>query len=471
METIEKFFGNVITIISAIFDFVLSLLPEERKREFTADFGSASSVLSRFNHGFVLDGKRALDVKSSFQHAIIFGKTGQGKSATILLPTIYNMIGKCSLIINDPGGNLYAESSGRAHQVGSNVMVLNYERPQYCGYNPLKRARTISDCQKISKLLITTALGKSKDPFWNIAAEGLLTVMIRLVQYQPEDKRNLGNVLLLVSTLSYDPQKIDRLCITTGDATLIAEYKSYVAYDPKMLMSIIATCRAALSIFNDPQVARCTSYDSINFDDFRSSEMPITLYITNSIPDMKYYSVLTSLFMEQCWAHIMSRIVSRDEMGVFFLCDEASSLTLNLQITISNLRKYNSGMMLVYQSAAQLNSLFSDGDAKAIEENVFARLYLPAQDISVANKLEQTFGKYEYTDEKEIRRVMPLLSAADIRMSDKAFLICSNLAPMQVTLCPYFEQVSLRSFAKIPPYQPPSVLPFDTPPFIQFDNK
>ena len=184
---------------------------------------------------------------------------------------------------------------------------------------------------------------------------------------------------------------------------------------------------------------------------------------------MAYYSVLTSLFMEQFWGYIMSRTTLLKDRPIFFLLDEASSLHLNLDTTISNLRKFRSGILAVYQSSFQLVSKFSEAYAKSLEENVFARVYLPGVDIGVATKLEQTLGKFEYQDEKNVRHTRSLMTASEIRMCDKEILLCSNLGPILLPLRPYYKQYRLKTLSQIPPYEQQANMPFEKVPFIQFD--
>src|SRR5258708_30984562 len=129
------------------FEVIISGIPKKAKG-YNAEFASATTLLSRREYGFCLTGKRNLSVKHSYQNALIIGGTGTGKSSVVLIPSLFTMQG--SFIIHDPSGELYAKSAGYLNQKGYEVKLLNFARPAVsAGYNPLTRASTPSDVQKV----------------------------------------------------------------------------------------------------------------------------------------------------------------------------------------------------------------------------------------------------------------------------------------------------------------------------------
>jgi type IV secretory pathway TraG/TraD family ATPase VirD4 len=447
----ESFIGLV---FDTGFDLFSALFSKGKKTEYTADFIPAGELLSSFNYGFCLTGKKSLSIEHSFSNALVLGGSSSGKSSRILIPSILKMMGKSSLVINDPSGELMAKTSGALHEAGYIVKSLNYSSPGLSErYNPLHRVKSISDIQKIAKIIVVNALGQGKDPFWNMSAESLIALFSKyLVQYTPKEYCNFYNVLHLINTFGYAPEKIDRLIIQTNDQALIAEYKAFVAYGDKTLMGIVATCRAALTVFSDPSVASVTADDSIDFEQFRNEK--IALFINNSIKDMRYYSVISSIFFEQFWGAIMSRIPSNNELPIFFLLDEASSLYLSsLPVTVSNIRKSKSGILLVYQSYNQIADNYGSQQAKNIAANCFSKVYMPGQPIEIAQELETTFGKFEYTDEKNIRHIRPLMTADEIRQAEEVLILCGNYPPIKTTATPYFEQFKLNRLSNKEPFR------------------
>lgn len=440
----------------ALADITVSASPSRRKETYNADFLDTGKVLSKSEYGYCLTGNRCLSITDSYSNAIVFGGSGSGKSSCVLIPSVLNMAGHSSLILHDPSGELFLKTGAAIKQMGYCVKVLNYTKANFSeGYNPLHRVKTISDIKKIAKLLVHTTLGSGgKDPFWNTSAENLLTIFIRYIVFYTEKKcHTLYNVLCLINAFSATPPKVDRLMVKTKDNSLLSEYKTWVAYDSKMLMSIVATARAALSIFTDPEIAKITSSDTINFEGFRKDKT--ILYINNDVNQMKYFSVLSSLLFEQFFASVMSHLPEKEELPVFFLLDEASSLFLGiLPVAISNIRKYRAGILQIYQSQSQLFDLYGIPQGRNMLANSYARVYLPGQPLETARELELTLGKYEFLDDQNIKRTRPLLTMDEIRIIKEAIILTGNHLPIKTRLVPYYEQSRLRKLTSLPVLKP-----------------
>ncbi|MGV8131261.1 MAG: type IV secretory system conjugative DNA transfer family protein [Candidatus Pacearchaeota archaeon] len=467
---------TLFNIIAAMLDgfvyFIVSLFPPAKKLTYDADFLPSSEILSSFNLGFCITGRKSLTIQDSFKNVLVIGGTGNFKSSGILIPSILNMRGGSSLVINDPSGELHLKTSGALAEAGYTIKVLNYNNPTISeGFNPLFRVKTASDIKKVSKMLIINSLGTGgKDPFWNLSSENLISLCCQYIINHTEEKyHTLANVYHLITVLSFAPEKIDKLFAQTNDSKLLSEYKSFISCGDKVMASILATCRAALSIFStDENVMLITSHDSINIEEFRKQK--IALFINTSTKDMRYFSVITSIFLEQFFGEIMSKLASRTEYPIFFLLDEASSLYFNnLQITVSNIRKSGAGILQIYQSASQLQDLYGHAVAKAITENSFARVYMTGQPIHVAQELEATLGKFEYLDSNKVRHVRSLMTADEIHESEESLILCGNLRAIRTRTIPYFQQLKLRLLTSISPYIPTSALPFSTPPLYQFE--
>lgn len=358
------------------------------------------------------------------------------------------------------------KSSGYLEQRGYEIKVLNFSNPESSsGYNPLSRANTSSDIQKVASLLIENAMGgKGKDPFWNTQAVALLTLLITILKKQEGEFQNLYNVRQLLNLLGSNPEKVDALFSRHADEILFAEYKSFIAYDDKVVNGVIATCKAALQVFNDESVAKVTSFDSISFQDFRSR--PVALFIQNSIADQKYYSVLTSIFFEQFFNFVLSRFSKQNEQDIFLLIDEASSLNLpTLPLAVANVRKHNAGIMLLVQDFSQLVHQYGRYDADAIKSNCFAKMYFTGQSLETTKELEQTLGRFEYEDDNGKKVIRPLMTNDEIRTmkTSRALLICGNNPPIMARLRPYYKNGNYRAFSTLPAHELTNNIPDAVP--------
>lgn len=473
MKIIEQLFSLLIEILEGIFRFTFEFLEvlisgiPKKSKGYNAEFASAATLLSRREYGFCLTGKRNLSVKHSYQNALVIGGTGTGKSSVVLIPSLFTM--RSSSIVHDPSGELFTKSAGYLKQKGYEVKLLNFANPAVsCGYNPLARAQTSSDVQKVASMLVLNALGgNSKDPFWNTQATALLTILITVLKKQDEQVQNLYNVRQLLNALGSNPEAVDALFSRHADEILFSEYKSFIAYDDKVVNGVIATCKAALQIFSDDSVARVTSFDNINLQDFRSK--PVVLFIQNSVADQKYYSVLTSLFFEQFFSFILSRFPANNEQDIFFLIDESSSLTLpTLPLAVANVRKHRSGIMLLVQDFAQVVHNYGKQGADAIKSNCFAKMFFTGQSHEMTKELEQTLGRFEYEDENDKKVVRSLMTNDEIRTMkiSRALLVCGHHPPIMAKLKPFYEISRYIKYSSLPTPPVASEISFETIPVL-----
>jgi len=456
-------------VIGGLYHLYFMLTEPERKTEYDADFARASDVLSKKNQGFAF-GNVSLDLFSSFRGALIYGASGAGKNVAILVPSILRMAGPSNLIIHDPSRQLWELCSGYLKSIGYRVVVLDYLNGLVGGFNPLRglHVNSISEIQKICKLLIHISLGQSKEAFWNLSAENCLKVLIQIVLSQPIEMRSMRNVLLLCNQFAHSPSSLDLLVVKSNDSTLLSEYRVLLTMDVKMRASIIATVRAALNLWADPQVALATAYDSMEMDTWRTEK--VCVFVNSSTPSMAYYSPLTNLFFEHCFAKVMERIPSASERPIFFLIDECSSLYLSMDLIYSNFRKYKCGCLSVLQSPHQLFSIYGN-KSKGVEDNAYAKLFMAGGiDLQIATMIEQMLGKFEYElpDKPGVRHIRSLNTATQVRESKECYLFTGNNRAIKLNPVPYFKQSGLLKKTKIPPGISQSVPPFTEPPSMIF---
>jgi len=477
MSIIEQILKLLLDLVIAAFTFLFEFIEQlvsgvpKRKKQFNAEFVSAGSLLSSSSLGFCLDGKRNLSVKNSYQNALVIGGTGTGKSSSVLIPSLYRM--QSSFVIHDPSSELSKMTRAYLQSRGYKVKILNYASWQVSsGFNPLARAKSNSEIQKVASLLVRASLGTdSKDPFWNTQATALLSMLITILKTQPKEFQNLYNARQLLNQIGGNPKAVDSLFSRYADEILFAEYKSFIAYDQKVVSGIVATCKAALQIFSDDSVATVTSFDSLDFQQFRDEK--VALFIQNSVADQKYYSVLTSIFFEQFFSFVLGRFPNNEEQDIFFLIDECSSLFLpTLPLAVANVRKHFCGILLLLQDYAQLIHSYGRNDADAIRSNCLVKMYFTGQSHETTKELESLLGKYEYLGEKGEKVVRPLLTNDEIRTikSNRALIICGNQKPIMVKLTPYYKNSRFRAYSNYESIEPESEVASQVVPILELDE-
>jgi type IV secretory pathway TraG/TraD family ATPase VirD4 len=450
---------------SLIVDFWNAIVDVFAKQKgFNAEFGTERSIASRFNKGFVISKRRRLSRKASFSNLLLVGPTSSGKTSKILLKNLF-ALKDCSLIVNDPSGELYLLSSGYLSGY-FRILAINFSdsSASSAGFNVLSRIKKPNDVNKIAHLLVATTLDKgNSDPFWSISTKSLLSILIRLVLHQPEQYRNMANVLHLLHVLAAYPERIDALVANSKDEKLVLDFKSCISTPERTFQNIIASAKAALQLFDDPEIAKTTATDTINFDELR--ETPTVVFLHNSIGDQKYVSILNSIFFEQFYHHVMRVLPRKSELDVFVILEEASStFILLLSLAVANCRKARVGNIIAVQSKGQLKKFYNE-DAENIAANCLTKLYLPGQTaMDELREIEALAGKSIYKDEKGTERVKSLITADEIRLlpENRSIIISGNKPIIKGRTSPYYHSVTYSRYAKIPPVSLQRGIP-DTP--------
>lgn len=434
-------------------------------KELDADFLKPNELLSRYNKGFCITGNRHATLEDSTKHVLVAGSSGSFKSVTTLFNSAYNLAEHGhSVIIHDPAREIAPKTAGYYSQEGYEPMYLDFaDANRSIGYNPLAFANTISEIQKICHLLIFKGNNgsNSKDPFWDNSALTVLVLFCLVARSLGKEYYHFPAVKYLLEKAMIHAKAqsspIDMLIVKAAaqDAQIFHEYKLLLAMEDKVRANVFQTCRSALSIFSNPEVARITSTNSIDFSEFRKQKKVV--YIQNKIHEIQFYSVLTSCFCEQFFGSLMSSLPTEDDRHVFFLIDEFSSLYLpSMMIALSNLRKFNSGVLLVIQDYNQLKHIYGTHQAEAIRTNTYTKVYFGNQPLEVCKELEQLAGRYEETDENGKREVKTLIAAEHIRRLEKghALVFMGNNLPIYAEMKPFFEHSIYSSYARIPEPEP-----------------
>lgn len=427
--------------------FLHRVLNQHTKHPFQAyqaKFISSKTVLARKHHGFCLDGQRQLSQTHSYRNALVVGGTGTGKSSVVLIPSLLRMTG--SFVVHDPSGELYTNTQNDLKRRGYQVLILDFSSPKRSiRYNPLQYVRSIADANKVASLLIRNTVGEGKqDPFWNLQATNLLSLLIRLVKLEPEARHHFLEIRQMLQRLSIYPDRFLRKLNDLDDLHLKRECESFLQFDEKVKAGVIATVLGALHLFQDEAINMVTSGQSLRLEILRQHKT--ALFIQNPLTEQRYYAALTSMFFEQLFGNLMRWLPESNEHDVFCLIDEAGVLHIpSLSDTIANVRKYRIGILLAIQDQEQLTAQYGREATQSIITNCFAKLYFTGQSLKSASQIEALAGRFVRIDEAGNAIVRPLITRDEVRTlpPNKALLLAGSNHPMLLNLKPYFKQRKL----------------------------
>ena len=163
-------------------------------------------------------------------HNLVIGSTGAGKTQTTVLPMVQLLCKHDeSMIITDPKGEIYEDTSEMLRDLGYNIVLLNFRDPQQGNsWNPMSlpysfyqngnqdKANELLD--DLAKNILYDESSKGQDPFWeNTSADYFAGLSLGLFEDANEDEINLNSINLMTTV---GEEKI-------GNTKYVNEYFSY----------------------------------------------------------------------------------------------------------------------------------------------------------------------------------------------------------------------------------------------------
>jgi type IV secretion system protein VirD4 len=416
---------------------------KEKRRFFSKNF-------FKKNDGLTIDGINQISQEDSYLHSAIVAPSGIGKTSTYIIPNVLNL--NHSMIITDPSGEIFNYTKDHLQSKGFNIRVINPNNLNYTSfYNPLDRANTSTEINKISSILVESIDSKKssndKDAdFWNNGAKTILNLAIQAVKKHPDpnkNKRNLGKVreLLLLYGQEDSNNKVDAMALELDkwlfdDPAARKELMSFFSNEQKVRDSFITTAKNSLYTFTDPKICQLTNRDTISFEDIKNEQEKSTaIFLIVPEHEIKYYSFLLNLFYTQVFSFCAN---TQNSKPVFFLLDEFGNMGRlpNFENIITTLRKRNCSISLILQDIKQLNNLYNQDNAEIIFGNCASKTFFSGLSLEMCQKVEAILGKetieYEDPETKKITLHSRSLKTADeIRRlpRDKVIYIFRNESP------------------------------------------
>ncbi len=421
----------------------LEELLAKKDHKLSSKFERESKLISAANKGFSITGRKNLSVKNSRENLVIVSPSGGGKTSTVIYPSCFNI--QSSMIINDPSGEII-KTKNYFLSKGFNVKTLDFgNKADSIYYNPLKRIKTNADVVKVASMLVRSTSKKGDFDFWNNKSVELIAMFINFIlENEQPIYQNLGNVFHMLEVLQGSPETIDQLFAQKASEQLFQKYKSLIGTSDNTRSSIIASAQASLSfIGNDPTLCDITSTDNFDFGTLRNEKT--VLFLRCPLGDVGYFSTINSIFFEQFFSDVFSKIPDEKDDDIFILIDELSSLYLpNLANIISNSRKFRTPILGVLQSENQLYQNYGEFNAKTILNNANTKVYFTGL-TDESNHLEKTLGRYEYEDEKGAIRSRALMTSDEIRTMARntVLIIHSRMRPIKTKVTPHYRQPRL----------------------------
>ncbi len=339
-------------------------------------------------------------------NVIVVGASGSGKTTSIVSPNICRCYG--SYVISDPKGVLYDKHKDLLEDNGYRVVKLDFTHPESSAhYNPFAYIGSFEDVKKMAHSIVEGAeLRNTKDVFWLLSAEMLLTSLIGFVWMEAlECEQNIAMIYDIVNQMEI-PSENDPYYKTAVDllyeeyeenggmSSICNAYKNIRHLTPETFSSIKAELGAVLSRFESTAYNNMLSYDEIGLDKLGSSKTAVFVVASETDRSM---DMLVNLFFSQAF-YVLFKTADdvyggRLPIAVQFIMDDFAT---NVKIDdfprmISSLRSRDMSSMIILQAENQLRSLFGC-DAETIISSCDSYVYLGGADIDTARNIATRSG-------------------------------------------------------------------------------
>lgn len=444
--------------------FALANLPYwfrwRSKRYGTARVLRNSKIIKHKYKGIVVDGRRSLSQKISYQHFLVSCSSGSGKSTTNIIPSIIKW--PESLIISDVKNELYHQLSPGLKKDGYQIITLNLADIAFSQcFNPLSYLTNQSEIKLFCKMIMEMDSNGREDKFWSSGSELLLIIIVRcLVNTLDENYMNVANLLHALNQARAENQLDDLKPFvliygkSSKDDDTIELFDRLRQSETKILAGWVAGAIAAASAaFDTREVKYLTAKNEIDFSQLRQQKT--ALFIITTPGQSLVYKPFLSLFYFQLLTFLRDAPVNKHDQGIACCLDEFGNLgkISGFPNITSLVRSKRVSLNISLQDIQQLVSTYSQEDASVILSNISSHLLLPG------NMSPKTLSYYEELLGKETKEEFDpntgkmninsrqLFYKDEIRRLSKAkneaLLLHSDLNPVRLKTKPIFKNKSL----------------------------
>ena len=345
------------------------------------------------NDGFSISKRIRLSAKSSYEHALVLGPTGSGKSSSFFIPNLLDLDGVHSAVVTDPKGEMCEKTRRCLEHKGYNIVKICPLDPasnEY-KYNPLALTEDDQKIREIAQIIlvnggksveISTGSGMSSSEWINMSIP-LFSAALAYAKYFGITK-SIPEAIDII--LRDSLEEMEKKFIKNKFA-----YRQFLIFkssaeSEKTLASIKSVLTTNVQIFLEDKVENFVT-PRIEFDEYGEKkidekslldpailrERPTVLFLCIPENQSTYMMPLTSVLYYQ----ILNINISKAE-GHPILCffDEFpnSGSVLGIDTIISTCRSRRIGVSICTQGIEQLQQVYGDKITSTLLNNLKTKL-------------------------------------------------------------------------------------------------
>lgn len=398
-------------------------------------------------------------VDNSEYHSLVIGATGSGKTQTVILPLVHSLAkARESMIITDPKGEIYEETSNMLRARGYQILLLNFRDPQNGNaWNPMSLPYQMyksGNQDKAIELLDDLALNilyddsnQNADPFWEkTSADYFSGVALGLFEDAKEEEININSISLATTV---GEEKF-------GGSTYIKEYfaakdqasaaainaASTIMAPSETKGSILAVFKQKVKLFaSRDNLSEMLSHSDIDLESI--GEKPTAVFIVIQDEKKTYHSLVTIL-LKQIYETLIS--VAQNHGGKLpvrtnFLLDEFANMPPLKDVTtmITAARSRLIRFTMIIQNFAQLDQVYGKENAETIRGNCGNIIYLITTELKALEEISKMCGEVKSKKDDKTAST-PLVTVSDLQRMKQFEVIILRMRkqPFKTRFTPFF---------------------------------
>ena len=426
-------------------------------------------------------------------HNLVIGATGSGKTQTIIFPTVELLAKhKESMIITDPKGEIYEQTSNMLRDKGYDVLVLNFRDPQagncwnpmtlpYRMYKEGNQDKAIELLDDLAANILYEEKSGNADPFWEkTSADYFSGLTLALFDDAKEEEVNLNSISLMTTV---GEEKF-------GGSTYMKEYFSMM--DPSgaaytnasgTIMAPSETKGSIISVFKQKiklfatrdNLSEMLSHSDLDLGSI--GEKPTALYIVIQDEKKTYHSLVTIL-LKQCYETLIGTAQKHGgklPVRTNFLLDEFANMPPLKDITtmITAARSRQIRFTMIIQNFAQLDQVYGKENAETIRGNCGNTIYLITTELKALEEISKMCGEVKSKKDDKTAST-PLVTVSDLQKMKQFEVIIMRLRlnPFKTKFIPYYKwDIKRYPIAEYPQREKQPVKVFDLREFVKAKKK